>query len=104
MTVMGAASFIEVNTVSAATCDIGAVDAVKQAITGTTTITSFGNKTNRLRYLRFTGILTLTYNATTLIVPGRANITTAAGDTAIATSDALGNWTVRHYTRAATAP
>jgi hypothetical protein len=104
MTVLGAGQFVESNTASAALCDIGQNDAVRQAITGTTTIASFGAAVNRLRFLRFTGILTLTHNATSLKLPGAANITTAAGDTAIAMSDPIGNWTITHYTRSATAP
>jgi hypothetical protein len=103
MTVLGNASFIEASIASAATCDLGASSALEQAITGTVTITSFGTALNRIRFLRFTGILILTYNATSLILPGRENITTGAGDTAVATSDGSGNWTVHHYTRAAKA-
>lgn len=86
---------------SASTTDIGAAITMKVAISGTTTITSFGTAAHRLRFLRFTGILTLTYNATSLILPGAANITTAVGDCAIATSDATGNWRIRNYQRAA---
>lgn len=68
---------------SAATTDIGAQMTTFLNITGTTTITSFGANFNGPRYLRFSGILTLTHSAT-LVLPGGANITTAAGDTAIA--------------------
>lgn len=92
--------FIEADVASAGTCDIGATSSLKVRITGTTTITSFGTAHNRIRLGRFAGILTLTYNATGLILPGATNITTAAGDTFFATSDPSGNWTVRHYNRA----
>ena len=54
-------------------------------ITGTTTITDidFGtDKAGRRACLKFAGALTLTHNATTLILPSGANITTAAGDIA----------------------
>jgi hypothetical protein len=47
--------------------------------------------------LRFSGALTLTYNATSLILPGAANITTAAGDTLEAVSLGSGNWVVTVY-------
>jgi hypothetical protein len=104
MTVLGAGAFIEVAVASAATCDLGVSSAVKQSITGTVTITSFGTSANKIRFLSFTGILTLTYNATSLILPGNANITTAVGDTAIASSDNSGNWMIRHYTRRSIAP
>jgi hypothetical protein len=54
-------------------------------ITGTTTITDidFGtDKAGRKAWVKFAGALTLTHNASTLILPTGANITTAAGDTA----------------------
>lgn len=44
------------------------------------------------------------HNATSLILPGGANLVTAAGDSALATSDASGNWRVRHYQRASGKP
>lgn len=90
----------EITVASAATCDIGAVQAGKVEISGTTTITSFGTAKNRLKFGRFSGALTLTYNATSLILPGGASITTAAGDTFIAMSDNSGNWRVHDYVRA----
>ena len=71
------------NLASAATTDIGAQNSVFLNITGTTTITSFGTNYNGPRYVRFDNALTLTHNATTLILPGAANITTTAGDSAI---------------------
>lgn len=89
-----------VTVASATTCDIGAVASHRVAISGTTTITSFGTVPNQLRFGSFSGVLTLTHNATTLILPGAASITTAAGDTFIASSDASGNWTVIVYQKA----
>lgn len=85
---------------SGSTTDIGGQNAMAVEITGTTTITSFGTTYNGPRFLRFTGALTLTHNATTLILPGGANITTIAGDTCIAipTSSANG-WVVLAYQR-----
>lgn len=59
-------------------------------ITGTTTITDidFGTtKSGRTVFLCFDGALTLTHNATTLILPTGANITTEAGDVAIFVSE-----------------
>ena len=53
-------------------------------ITGTTTITDIDlatDKTGRKVWVKFAGALTLT-NGAALILPGGANITTAAGDTA----------------------
>jgi hypothetical protein len=94
----------EVTVASAATTDIGASNSEQVAISGTTTITSFGTRANKVRFGRFTGALTLTHNATSLILPGGANITTAAGDTFTAESDASGNWRVLQYTRATAVP
>lgn len=90
------------NLASAATTDIGAQNTVLLNITGTTTITSFGTNYNGPRYVRFDGVLTLTHNATTLILPGGANITTAAGDSAIVVPNGtLANgWRVVGYQRA----
>lgn len=85
---------------SAATCDIGAAGSLFLAVTGTTAITSFGTAANRLRFLRFTGALTLTHDAAALILPGGANLVTTADDTAIFTSDGSGNWRCRVYQRA----
>lgn len=59
-------------------------------VTGTTTITDIDpatDKAGRFFILIFDGALTLTHNASTLILPGAANITTAAGDSAIFVSE-----------------
>lgn len=90
---------------SAATVDIGAQYTVAVEITGTTTITSLGANYNGPRYLRFTGALTLTHNATTLNLPGSANITTAAGDTCTAyPNSASSGWNITSYQRANAQP
>lgn len=94
----------QVDVASAATCDIGAAAALKVRISGTTTITSFGTTAYAFKVILFSGALTLTHNAASLILPGGANITTADGDTAIATSDGSGNWRVRAYQRASGKP
>lgn len=85
---------------SASTCDLSSVATIGVSITGTTTITSFGTGANLLRVGKFAGALTLTHNATSLILPGGTNITTAAGDRFIAMSDGSGNWTVIDYVKA----
>jgi hypothetical protein len=82
---------------SAATTNLSATSS-NVRITGTTTITSFGTADSGLmRNLRFAAALTLTHNASSLILPGGANITTAAGDTAVAISLGSGNWVVVDY-------
>jgi hypothetical protein len=90
------------NLASAATTDIGSQNTVLLNITGTTTITSFGTNYNGPRYLKFDGVLTLTHNATTLILPGGANITTAAGDSAIVVPNGTpaNGWRVLGYQKA----
>ena len=89
---------------SAATANLSATSS-NVRITGTTAITSFGTADSGiLRFIRFAAALTLTHNATSLILPGAANITTAAGDTAIAISLGSGNWVVVNYVRAAGLP
>ena len=86
---------------SAATTAIGATNSHLVRITGTTTITSFGTITAGTRKKgRFAGALTLTHNATSLILPGGASITTAAGDTFEAVSEGSGNWRVLWYQKA----
>jgi len=83
---------------SAATTDLGAVVGRIVDISGTTTITSFGTVAAGIwRICRFTGALTLTHHATSLILPGAANITTVSGDCLVAVSLGSGNWVVTHY-------
>jgi hypothetical protein len=62
-------------------------------ITGTTTITSIGTLgIGTVVTLHFDGALTLTHNATDLVLPGGANITTAAGDEFTFVEYASGDW------------
>ncbi len=89
---------------SAATTDIGAQLTNFLRITGTTTITSFGTNYKGPRFLRFEGAVTLT-NSSTLIIPGGANITTAAGDCLIvvpkATLGTSDGWQIVSYQNSA---
>lgn len=86
---------------SASTTDLGAVASNYCNVTGTTTITSFGTVSSGIwKFVKFAGALTLTHNATSLILPSGANITTAAGDSLLAVSEGSGNWRVLSYTRA----
>lgn len=91
----------ETTVASAGTTNIGAAASDKVEITGTTTITAFDTVAAGIkRYGRFAGVLTLTHNGTSLILPGAANITTAAGDRFIAYSLGSGNWLVHTYSKA----
>jgi len=95
----------EATVASATTTDIGAATSPLVQITGTTTITGLGTAAaGRRRVVRFAGILTLTHNGTSLILPGAVNITTAAGDTAEFVSLGSGNWRCLRYTRTNGAP
>ena len=96
---------------SATTTDLGTIGSHYASITGTTTITSFGVSGTTLAStaypfyrVAFAGALTLTYNATSMILPGGVNILTAAGDTADVVYGGGGNWAVIRYQRAALSP
>lgn len=90
---------------SAGTTDIGAVSGLSHTITGTTTITNLGTVSAGIwKVLTFAGVLTLTHNGTSLILPGAANITTAAGDVAVVQSLGSGNWKCWMYQRASGLP
>lgn len=86
---------------SASTVDLGSTPETSITISGTTTITSFGTsmKPGQAKIVTFSGALTLTHNGTSLILPGGANITTAAGDQAIVHCISSGNYRVM-YARA----
>lgn len=91
-----------VNIASATTTDIGAATGNYVKVTGTTTITGLGTiQAGVKRVVEFTGALLLTQNAASLILPGGANITTAAGDCATFVSEGSGNWRCVGYQRAA---
>lgn len=83
------------------TTDLGTISSNNALIQGTTTINSFGSSASLespVYLIQFQGILTLTYNATSMILPGAANITTAAGDSALVEMvSALGYWRLIAY-------
>ncbi|QIG73090.1 putative phage tail fiber protein [Rhizobium phage RHph_N3_19] len=85
---------------SAATTDLGSLSTEHVTVTGTTTITSFGTvAAGTFRRVVFSGALTLTHNATSLILPQGGNVTTVAGDSLEAVSLGSGNWRVTSYQR-----
>jgi len=79
-------------------------------ITGTTTINGIGSAVGgTCLKLKFVSALTLTHNGTSFILPGAANITTVAGDTAEfiaegATDAISSNWRCFDYQRASGSP
>lgn len=90
---------------SGSTCAIGAATSNFVRVTGTTNITAFDNVAAGIyRKLKFAGALIIAHNATTLILPGAANITTAAGDIAEVISEGSGNWRITDYVRASGLP
>lgn len=86
---------------SATTVDLSTADGYYVNITGTTTITGLGTEAAGIQYLlRFSDVLTFTHNATSLIIPNGANVTTAAGDIALMISEGSGNWRCISYEKA----
>ena len=85
---------------SAATINLTTATGNLVHITGTTTITAITIPSGAEREIVFDGILTLTHNAVSLILPGGANITTAPGDVATVRGDGGGNARVVNYERA----
>lgn len=83
---------------SAATLDIGAQLTNFLRVTGTTGVTSFGVNYNGPRFLIFSGAVLLTHSSS-LVLPGAANITTAADDCLIAIPIS-GGWKVFAYQKA----
>lgn len=83
---------------SASTTDLGTKDSTFLTVSGTTTITALGTVSAGIyKFVIFSGALTLTHNGTSLILPGAANITTVAGDTALFLSLGSGNWKCMFY-------
>lgn len=97
LTPTASVGLVETDIASATTTDLGTVQTFRARITGTVTITSFGAQPNAMRFVRFAGALTLTYNATSLILKTGANRTTIAGDIGLYISDGSGNWTEIFY-------
>lgn len=80
--------------------DIGAATGNFVDVTGTNTITGFGTVTaGTRRTVRFTGILTITHNGTSLICLGSANVLTVVNDIGVFISLGSGNWIMVDYIR-----
>lgn len=88
---------------SGATTDLGTIPSHFIQLTGAAAINSFGSTADvnfPIYYIRCNCTATLTYNATSMILPGTANITMAAGDFMVAEYLGAGNWRVLGYERA----
>jgi hypothetical protein len=82
-------------TATLASAATAALSSLVTQVTGTTTITSFGSSaslSNPLFFVRFAGALTITHNASTLILPGGVNIATQAGDAGVFEYLGAGAW------------
>jgi len=91
------------NVASAGTINLDTATGNVVDVTGTTTITAVTLSQGRTRIVRFTGALILT-NGASLVLPGAANITTAAGDFAVFVGYAAGVVRVAEYQRVAFQP
>lgn len=93
--------------IAAATVDLGAQTSRRISLVGTTTVTSFGTApagTVRLVKFNDSPSIQITHNATSLKLPGGANIIALNGDTFWAISRGSGNWEVFGYNRGDGAP
>jgi len=81
-----------------ATVDLNAATGNYLHISGTGTINSFGTCPAGARFiLMFEAAATLTYNLTSLIIPGGTNKTVVAGDCCMIVSEGSGNWRIVGY-------
>jgi hypothetical protein len=83
---------------SAVTLNLEAATGDLIDVTGTTTVTAITLADGHERTVRFTGALTLTHGSS-LVLPGAANVTTAAGDFAVFRGYASGVVRCVDYTR-----
>lgn len=89
---------------SAATINLDTASGNFVHVTGATTITAITLASGAERTVVFDGALTLTHNATSLILPGARNILTSAGDSMLVRGDGAGNARVVSYQRASDIP
>ena len=84
---------------SASSCDIWATNGNLVHVTGTTTIADFGTapQAGCFRIVIFDGALTLTHGASAIVLPGSANITTAANDVALVYADTTTKHLVSYF-------
>ena len=90
----------EVSLASAATTDLGSTGSHVVNVTGSSVITSLGTSASinaPIFAVRFSGAMTLTYNATSLITPSLQNIAVNSGDAMLAEYLGSGNWKVLIY-------
>lgn len=105
-TLTGAANWATAVTVASATTPaIGAAASNVITMSGIVTVTGFDTiAAGAERIIKHTGAHILTHNATSLILLGAANITTAAGDISRWISEGSGNWRMLEFQRATSSP
>lgn len=104
----GAAAGPFTSLASATTTSLCSIPSHNVTITGTTTIASFGSTGCDTDYpiynIVFAGSLTVTYNGTSMIVPGATDLATTANTSAVAIYNGGSNWTIIDYTPASGIP
>lgn len=94
----GAINEAEVTMAAAATMNIGAAAGNFISVTGAATIIAFDNvQVGARRTLKFTNPLTITYNSSSMILPGATSLSVSAGDVAEFVSLGNGNWACINY-------
>jgi hypothetical protein len=95
---LDALTVIGANIASAATTDIGAATGECITITGAIDISSFGTvAAGVIRVLTFQDTLTITYNATSMILPGGVDLEVDENDVATMLSLGAGNWRLINF-------
>jgi hypothetical protein len=84
----------ETDVATGSTMDIGATNTERVRATGSTGVTSFGTRPYKFRIVRWTAQVSITYNATSMVLPGGANMVTENGECWYCVSDGSGNWRV----------
>lgn len=83
---------------SGTTTDLSTVPGQFVTVSGNASISALGTaRSGWTKNVRFTGAPTLVHNATSLILPGSADIAVSAGDTAVFVSEGSGNWRCKEY-------
>jgi hypothetical protein len=101
---LDAVTFYGTAVASATTINLDSATGDYVHVTGTTTIEAVTLASGRERKVVFDDALTLTHNATSLILPSGTNITTAAGDVAVFRGEGSGNTRCISYTKASGLP
>ena len=101
--VLDTLNLAEIAVPTASTCDIGAAQGLRVALSNTVTVNSFGPSPNKLRIVRHSGEI-LTHDPVSLILlGGTSRNPTAANDIGMYVSDATGKWRELFYNAAAAA-